>query len=106
MVLVDAFTIFHRKKLADLALERHLPAAFGFKEFVEAGGLLSYGANRSVLFKGAAVYVDQILKGTKPGDLPVQEPTIFELYINGKTATALGLVIPTSLFVRADKILE
>jgi len=106
MVLVDAFTIFHRKKLADLTLERHLPAAFGFKEFVEAGGLLSYGANRSVLFKGAAVYVDQILKGTKPGDLPVQEPTIFELYINGKTATALGLVIPTSLFVRADKILE
>jgi putative ABC transport system substrate-binding protein len=106
MVLVDAFTIFHRKKLADLTLERHLPAAFGFKEFVEAGGLLSYGANRSVLFKGAAVYVDQILKGAKPGDLPVQEPTIFELYINGKTATALGLVIPTSLFVRADKILE
>ena len=85
MVLVDAFTIFHRKKLADLALERHLPAAFGFKEFVEAGGLLSYGANRSVLFKGAAVYVDQILKGTKPGDLPVQEPTIFELYINGNS---------------------
>jgi putative ABC transport system substrate-binding protein len=59
-----------------------------------------------VLFKGAAVYVDQILKGTKPGDLPVQEPTIFELYINGKTATALGIVIPTTLLVRADKILE
>jgi ABC-type uncharacterized transport system substrate-binding protein len=59
-----------------------------------------------VLFKGAAVYVDQILKGAKPGDLPVQEPTIFELYINGKTATALGVVIPPSLFVRADKILE
>jgi putative ABC transport system substrate-binding protein len=106
MVLVDAFTIFHRKRLAEIALERHLPTAFGFKEFVEAGGLLSYGANRSALIKGAAVYVDQILKGTKPGDLPVQELAIFELYINGKTAAALGIVIPTTLFVRADKILE
>ena len=90
IVLVDAFTIFHRKKLADLALEKRLPTAFGFKEFVEAGGLLSYGANRSALFKGAAGYVDKILKGEKPGDLPVQEPTIFELYMNGKTASALG----------------
>ena len=106
IVLVDAFTIFHRKKLADLALEKRLPAAFGFKEFVEAGGLLSYGANRSALFKGAAGYVDKILKGEKPGDLPVQEPTIFELYINGKTASALGVVIPPSLLVRADAILE
>jgi ABC-type uncharacterized transport system substrate-binding protein len=106
MVLVDAFTIFHRKKLVDLTLERSLPSAFGFKEFVEAGGLLSYGANRTALFKGAAVYVDQILKGAKPGDLPVQEPTIFELYINGKTATLLGVVIPAPLLVRADKILE
>jgi ABC-type uncharacterized transport system substrate-binding protein len=106
IVLVDAFTIFHRKKLADLALEKRLPAAFGFKEFVEAGGLLSYGANRSALFKGAAAYVDKILKGEKPGDLPVQEPTIFELYINGKTASALGVVIPPSLLVRADVILE
>lgn len=106
MVLVDAFTIFHRKKLAHLALERGLPSAFGFKEFVEASGLLSYGANRILLFKGAAAYVDQILKGAKPGDLPVQEPTIFELYISGGTATALGIVIPPSLLVRADKIIE
>jgi putative ABC transport system substrate-binding protein len=106
IVLVDAFTIFHRKKLADLALQRRLPAAFGFKEFVEAGGLLSYGANRSVLFSRAATYVDQILKGAKPGDLPVEEPTIFELYINGKTASTLGLTIPPTLMVRADKVLE
>jgi putative ABC transport system substrate-binding protein len=106
IVLVDAFTIFHRKKLADLALERRLPEVSGFKEFVEAGGLLSYGANRSVLFKRAAAYVDKILKGANPGDLPVEEPTIFELYINGKVARALGVVIPPSLLVRADVIVE
>ena len=106
IVLVDAFTIFHRKKLADLALRQRLPAAFGFKEFVEAGGLLSYGANRSVLFSRAATYVHQILNGAKPGHLPVEEPTIFELYINGKTAGTLGLTIPPTLMVRADKVLE
>jgi putative ABC transport system substrate-binding protein len=106
LVLVDAFTIFHRKKLADLALERRLPSAFGFKEFVEAGGLLSYGANRSVLFRRAAAYVDQILKGANPGDLPVEEPSIFELYLNGKTASTLGVTIPPTILVRADKILE
>jgi putative ABC transport system substrate-binding protein len=106
MVLMDAFTIFHRKKLAESALEHRLPAVFGFKEFVEAGGLLSYGANRSVLYRRAAAYVDQILKGTKPGDLPVEEPSIFELYINGKTASVLGISIPPTLLVRADKVLE
>jgi putative ABC transport system substrate-binding protein len=106
VVLVDAFTIFHRKKLADLALQKGLPAVFGFKEFVEAGGLLSYGANRLVLFRRAAAYVDKILRGEKPGDLPVEEPTIFELYINGRTANALGVVIPPSLLVRADEVIE
>jgi putative tryptophan/tyrosine transport system substrate-binding protein len=106
MVLVEAFTIFHRKKLADSALAGRLPTMFGFKEFVEAGGLMSYGANRLVLFRRAASYVDKILKGVRPGDLPVEEPTIFELYINGKTASALGVVIPPSLFVRADEVLE
>jgi len=106
VVLVDAFTIFHRKKLADLALGQRLPMVSGFKEFVEAGGLLSYGANRLVLFRRAAGYVEQILKGAKPGDVPVEEPTIFELYISGKVASALGIVIPPSLLVRADVILE
>jgi putative ABC transport system substrate-binding protein len=106
IVLVDAFTIFHRNKLADLALERRLPSVFGFKEFVEAGGLLSYGANRSLLFRAAAGYVDQILKGAKPGDLPVQEPSTFELYLNGKTAGVLGVTLPPTLLVRADRVLD
>jgi putative ABC transport system substrate-binding protein len=106
MVLVDAFTIFHRKKLADLALERHLVSVSGFKEFVEAGHVLSYGANRSALFRRAAAYVGQILKGTNAGELPVEEPTIFELYINKKAADSLEVIIPPSLLLRADKVLE
>jgi putative ABC transport system substrate-binding protein len=106
MVLVDPFTIFHRKTIADLALERRLPTVFGLKEFVEAGGLLSYGSSRIWSWKRAAVYVAKILKGEKPEDLPVEGPTIFELYINGKTASVLGLTIPPTLLVRADNVLE
>jgi putative ABC transport system substrate-binding protein len=106
MVLVDAFTIFHRQRIVDLALEQRLPSIFGFKEFVEAGGLVSYGASRGALFARAASYVDKILKGAKPGELPVEEPAIFELYINRKTATALGLTIPPTLLVRADEVIE
>jgi putative ABC transport system substrate-binding protein len=106
VVLVDGFTIFHRRKLANLALERRLPMVSGFKEFAEAGGLLSYGANRSALFRRAAAYVDKILKGAKPGDLPVEEPTTFELCINQKTAKALELTIPTVVLDLADEIIE
>ena len=106
LVLADAFTIFHRQKLAELALERKLPSVFGFKEFAEAGGLLSYGASRRVLFGRAAAYVDKILKGAKAGELPVEEPTVFELYINRKTANALGLTIPPTLLARADEVIE
>ena len=78
----------------------------GFKEFVEAGGLISYGADRSWIFQAAAGYVVKILQGAKAGELPVQEPTKFELYINGTVAAKLGIHIPASLYVRADKILD
>ena len=106
IVLMDAFTIFHRRRIADLALEHRLPSVFGFKEFVDAGGLLSYGASRGALFRRAAAYVDKILNGAKPGELPIEEPAIFELYINRQTADALGLTIPPNLLARADEVIE
>jgi putative ABC transport system substrate-binding protein len=106
IVLVDPFMIFHRKRLAELALARKVALVSGFKEFVEAGGLMSYGADRSWIFQAAAGYVVKILQGAKAGELPVQEPTTFELYINGTVAAKLGIHIPASLYVRADKILD
>ena len=106
VVLVDALMIFHRDWIAELASNRRLPSVFSFKEFAEAGGLLSYGASRDALFRRAASYVDKILKGAKPGELPVEEPTTFELVINLKTAKAIGVDIPPTLLARADEVIE
>jgi putative ABC transport system substrate-binding protein len=91
--------------LAGLAMQKRLPSA-GFKEFAEAGGLLGYGVDIVGLFRRAAYFVDKILKGAKPGDLPVEQPTTFELVINLKTAKALGLTIPQSLLLRADEVIQ
>jgi putative tryptophan/tyrosine transport system substrate-binding protein len=106
IVLVDPFMIFHRKRLAELALARRVALISGFKEFVEAGGLMSYGADRSWVFRAAAGYVVKILQGGKAGELPVQEPSTFELYVNGTVAAKLGVQIPASFYLRADKILD
>jgi putative ABC transport system substrate-binding protein len=83
-----------------------LPAMYSAREFVDAGGLMSYGPNLQALFRRAATYVDRIVKGAKPGDLPIEQPTKFELMINLKTAKALGLMIPASLLQRADQVIE
>ncbi len=105
-VLETAYIFRERMQITQLALKYRLPASFAFREYVDAGGLVSYGVNFSDMFKRAAVYVDKILKGAKPADLPVEQPTKYELVINLKTAKALGLTIPPSLLQRADQVIE
>jgi len=96
----------HIRRLADLAIKHHLPAMYAFRKFAEGGGLLVYGSNSDDLWRRAATYVDKILKGAKPGDLPVEQQTKFDLLINLKTAKALGLTIPPSLLQRADEVIQ
>jgi putative ABC transport system substrate-binding protein len=106
LVLADAFFNLHRARLADLAAENRLPSMFGFREFVDAGGLMSYGPSVSDIARRAAGFVDRILKGARPADLPVEQPTRFELVINLRTAKALGLSVPQPLLLRADHVVE
>jgi ABC-type uncharacterized transport system substrate-binding protein len=89
-----------------MALKHRLPSMFDGRDFSEAGGLMSYGPNLSDLFRRAATFVDRILRGAKPADLPVEQPTKFELVVNLKTAKALGLTIPPSLLARADEVIQ
>jgi putative ABC transport system substrate-binding protein len=106
LVVADSMLILHRTRLADLAARSRLPVAYGTRDNVEVGGLLSYGPSVRDLFRRGATYVDKILKGAKPGDLPVEQPTKFELVINLKTAKALGLTIPQSVLGRADEVIQ
>jgi ABC-type uncharacterized transport system substrate-binding protein len=98
--------VSERRRLVDLAAKNRLPTVYPWREFVEAGGLMAYGPNLADLFRRGATYVDKILKGTKPGDLPVEQPPKFDLVINLKTAKALGPQIPQSLLQRADQVIE
>jgi ABC-type uncharacterized transport system substrate-binding protein len=107
IAVVQTAVLFHeRGQIVQLATGHRLPAAFTFREFAETGGLMSYGAHLPDMFRRAAFYVDRILKGAKPGDLPMEQPTKFELVINLKTAKALRLTIPPSLLARADQVIE
>src|SRR6266849_2148907 len=103
---LGAFTYTHRAKLVQLALKHRLPGIYWVRDYVEAGGLMSYGANFGDVGRRAAYFVDRILRGAKPADLPVEQPTTFELVINRKTAKALGLKIPQTLLQRADQVIE
>jgi ABC-type uncharacterized transport system substrate-binding protein len=106
ITLDDAFVFTHRAQIVKLAAKSRLPAIYGFREFVEAGGLMSYAANLSDMYRRAATYVDKILKGAKPADLPVEQPTKFELVINLKAAKQIGLTIPPTVLFRADKVIK
>ncbi len=105
-VMNDPFFLGQREEIVALAAKSHLPAVYEFREFVDAGGLMSYGTSLTPMFRRLAVYVDKILKGAKPGDLPVEQPTTFELVVNLKTAKALGLKIPQSVLIRADEVIQ
>jgi putative ABC transport system substrate-binding protein len=106
VVLTDAIFTNQRRQIAELAAEQRLPAVYGHLEHAEAGGLLAFSANLFDLERRAAIYVDKILKGAKPGDLPVEQPTKLELVVNLRAAKAIGLAIPPSLLQRADRVLE
>jgi putative ABC transport system substrate-binding protein len=106
LVLGDIMFTTYRIQLANLAVKSRLPAIYGDRQFANEGGLMAYGANLSDNFRRAAVYVDKILKGAKPADLPIERSTKFELVINAKTAKVLGLTIPPSLLQRADQVIE
>ena len=106
ITITNGLTNFYRKKIADLAIKHRLPSMYERTAYVDAGGLMSYASNDEEIFRRAAVYVDKILKGTKPADLPVEQPTKFEFVINLKTAKALNLTIPQSVLFRADRVIR
>ena len=106
MVVLNPLTFTHRKRIVDLAAKRRLPGVFELREFADAGGLMAYGASLPDMWRRTATYVDKILKGAKPAELPIEQPTRFELVVNMKTAKALGLTIPQSVLVLTDQVIQ
>ena len=106
MVVPGRIASSHRTEIADLAIKSRLAAIYQNRSYVEAGGLMTYGASQNDLVRRAATYVDKILKGAKPADLPVEQPTNFELVINLKTAKQIGLTIPPNVLARSDRVIR
>jgi putative ABC transport system substrate-binding protein len=106
ITFAHGFAFFHRRRISELAAQYRLPAMYGWREYADIGGLMTYGPNVTAALRRAAGFVDRILKGANPADLPVEQPTKFELVINLKTAKALGLTVPPSVLARADEVIE
>ena len=106
IVLLDAFTLIHRDLIIQQVARNRIPAVYTIRQFTESGGLVSYGVDFANQYRQAAIYTDLILNGAKPGELPIQQPTKFELVFNLKTAKAFGMDLPTSILLRADKMIE
>ena len=106
IVVPEAFTMYHRKQITGLAAKYRLPTIYGLLEFVDVGGFMAYGVDMTVLWRGTAVYVDKILRGAHPGELPIEQPTQFSLAVNLRTAKALGLNLPQSILLRADEVIR
>ena len=106
LVFPDGVTMVHRAKIAEFAKAQRLPSMFGWREYCDIGGLASYGANQRATYSRLAIYADRILKGENPAELPIEQPTKFELVINLQTAKALNLTIPPTLLARADEVIE
>jgi ABC transporter substrate binding protein len=104
LALSEPLTLSHLKEIAEFAAEQHLPSMYGFREFCDAGGLLCYGTNLQHQVRRYGYFIDKILKGTRPGDIPIEEPTIHELIVNARTAKLLGLSIPNSILISADEV--
>ena len=106
VVMPDVFVVLHRAPIISAAARNNVPAVYTLSDFVKDGGLLSYGVDRVDLYRRAATYVDRILRGAKPGDLPVQFPVKYEMVVNLKAAKTLGLTVPQSILLRADEVIE
>jgi len=106
MVQNNPLFLTHRKRIVELAAKSRIPAVYGEREFVDAGGLMFYGASLGDMYRDAAVYIDKVLKGAKPAELPIEQPAKLELIINLQAARALGISIPPSVLARADRIIE